>query len=204
MKFLVGSAFIKTEVVRQAFLAVPRENFVQDRRYAYEDTPLPILCGQTISAPSMIAIMLEVLELKKNEKVLEIGTGSGYNAALIAEIVGEENIVSVERIEKLAEFAGRNLESSGYKIEIVMGDGTKGYPPKAPYDKIIVTAAAPHIPPPLIEQTKIGGLIAIPVASNRFFQDFILAKKISETTIKEKNYGGCAFVPLVGEYGYRE
>jgi len=190
--------------VKNAFLVVPRENFVIEKSHAYQDIPLPIPCGQTISAPSMIAIMLEALRLERGDKVLEVGTGSGYNAALISEIVGEKNIVSVERIEALAEFARKNLESCGKSIEIVVGDGTKGYPPKAPYDKIIVTAAAPKIPFPLIQQTRMGGLIAITLGSRHFFQDFILARKTSERSVEEKNLGGCAFVPLVGEYGWKE
>lgn len=204
VEYLVRYGYIKTEAVRNAFLDVPRDNFVLDKTLAWKDTPLPIPCNQTISAPSMIAIMLEALELARGDRVLEVGAGSGYNAALMAEIVGQENVVSVERIERLVEFACNNLKRCGYEIEIVVGDGTKGYPPRAPYDKIIVTAAAPTIPPPLLEQTRSGGLIAIPVGSRHFYQDFMLARKIDERRIEERNLGGCAFVPLVGEYGWRE
>jgi protein-L-isoaspartate(D-aspartate) O-methyltransferase len=204
VEYLVRYGYIKTTAVKNAFLGVPRDNFVLDKTLAWKDTPLPIPCNQTISAPSMIAIMLEALELVRGDRVLEVGAGSGYNAALIAEIVGQENVVSVERIERLAEFARDNLMRCGYEIEIVVGDGTKGYPPRAPYDKIIVTAAAPTIPPPLVEQTRSGGLIAIPVGSRHFYQDFMLARKIDEGRVEERNLGGCAFVPLVGEYGWRE
>jgi len=199
---LMKYRYIKSESVKRAFEKVDRKLFVpeylEDR--AYSDHPLPIGFNQTISAPSMIAIMLEALDLKRGDKVLEIGTGSGYNAALISEIVGE-NVFSIERIPELAEFAKNNLKKSGYKVKILIGDGTLGYEGESPYDKIIVTAAAPKIPETLIKQLKIGGKLCIPVGE-RYFCDLIVAEKISDKKIKKKNYGGCAFVPLIGKEGW--
>lgn len=199
---LIGYKYIKFESVKKAFENVDRKLFVPESLQdgAYSDHPLPIGFGQTISAPSMIAIMLEALDLKKGDKVLEIGTGSGYNAALISEIVGE-NVFSIERIPELAEFAKNNLKKAGYKVKVFIGDGTLGYEGEAPYDKIIVTAAAPKIPEPLIKQLKIGGKLCIPVGE-RFFCDLIVAEKASAEKIRKKNYGGCAFVPLIGKEGW--
>lgn len=204
--YLVRYDYVKSERVKNAFLKVERENFVlkEYKTRAYNDCPLPILAGQTISAPSMIAIMLEALELKWGQKVLEVGAGSGYNAALLCEIVGDENVFTIERIPELVDFAKENLKKSGYKAKVVLGDGTLGYQPEAPYDRIIVTAAAPKIPLPLISQTKIGGKIGIPIGSRHFYQDFIVATKTSQEKIEKKNLGGCAFVPLIGREGFGE
>ncbi|MCD6127185.1 protein-L-isoaspartate(D-aspartate) O-methyltransferase [bacterium] len=200
--YLVKYRYIKSESVKRAFEKVDRRLFVPEsfKGRAYSDHPLPIGFNQTISAPSMIAIMLEALDLKRGDKVLEIGTGSGYNAALISEIVGD-NVFSIERIPELAEFARDNLRKAGYKVKVLIGDGTLGYEAEAPYDKIIVTAAAPKIPDPLIKQLKIGGKICIPVGE-RFFCDLILGEKLSDGKLRKKNYGGCAFVPLIGKEGW--
>ncbi|MFQ5892049.1 MAG: protein-L-isoaspartate(D-aspartate) O-methyltransferase [Candidatus Methanofastidiosia archaeon] len=201
--YLVRGGYIRSEKVKKAFLKVPRENFVLERYrdVAYIDEPLPIPQGQTISAPSMIALMLEALEPERGDKVLEIGAGSGYNAALIAEIVFQENMITVERIPELVEFAKGNLSNSGYSLKVILGDGTLGHEIEAPYDKIIVTAAAPKIPPPLEKQLKLGGRIAIPVGSHSFFQKFLLGVR-TKNGMKEENLGGCAFVPLIGRYGF--
>ncbi|BAD84240.1 protein-L-isoaspartate carboxylmethyltransferase, flame shift [Thermococcus kodakarensis KOD1] len=156
---LVREGIIKSEAVRRAFLKYPRYLFVEDRykKYAHVDEPLPIPSGQTISAPHMVAIMLELADLKPGMNVLEIGTGSGWNAALISELV-KTDVYTIERIPELVEFARRNLERAGVKnVHVILGDGTKGFPPKAPYDRIIVTAGAPDIPRPLVEQLKQGG-----------------------------------------------
>jgi len=202
IEYMTRYRYIKSESVKRAFEKVDRKLFVPEslKNGAYSDHPLPIGFSQTISAPSMIAIMLEALDLKRGDKVLEIGTGSGYNAALISEIVGE-NVFSIERIPELAEFAKNNLKKSGHKVKVFIGDGTLGHEGEAPYDKIIVTAAAPKIPETLIKQLKIGGKLCIPVGE-RFFCDLIVAEKISDEKIKKKNYGGCAFVPLIGKEGW--
>ena len=197
---------IKSREVREAFLKVPRYKFTppESRDYAHVDEPLPIPAGQTISAPHMVAIMLELAELKQGMNVLEVGTGSGWNAALIYELV-RTDVYTVERIPELVEFARKNLERAGYsgRIHVIHGDGTKGFPPKAPYDRIIVTAGAPRIPRPLIEQLKVGGKLLIPVGSYHLWQELLEVIKIDERgKTKVINHGGVAFVPLVGEHGW--
>ena len=197
---------IRSEAVRRAFLKYPRYLFVQKRYwdYAHVDEPPPIPSGQTISAPHMVAIMLELAELEPGMKVLEIGTGSGWNAALIAELV-KTDVYTVERIPELVEFARRNLERAGVEnVHVIPGDGTRGFPPKAPYDRIIVTAGAPKIPEPLLEQLNPGGRLIIPVGGYHLWQDLYVVEKTEDGGIKKKRWGGVAFVPLIGEHGWRE
>ncbi len=210
---LVREGVIRSEKVRRALLRVPRELFVPEpyREYAYEDTPLPIGYGQTISAPHMVALMCEEAELEEGMKVLEIGTGSGYHAAVIAEIVAPResdrkgHVYSVERIPELAEYARRNLERAGYadRVTVIVGDGSKGYPPAAPYDRIIVTAAAPEIPKPLVDQLKHGGKMVIPVG-DRYWQYLYVVRKKCTGRVEVERKTPCLFVPLIGEYGFRE
>ena len=203
---LVREKVIRSEAVKNAFLKYPRFLFVERRYwdYAHVDEPLPIPAGQTISAPHMVAIMLELAELKPGMNVLEIGTGSGWNAALIAELV-KTDVYTVERIPELVEFARKNLERAGVKnVHVIMGDGTKGFPPKAPYEGIIVTAGAPKIPEPLLEQLKQGGKLIIPVGSYHLWQDLYVVTKDEDGRIRKKRWGGVAFVPLIGEHGWRE
>ncbi|MEA1993174.1 MAG: protein-L-isoaspartate(D-aspartate) O-methyltransferase [Euryarchaeota archaeon] len=199
---LATHGYIKSESVKRAFVRVDRKIFVpiSSQKTAYVDRPLSIGHGQTISAPSMIAIMLETLSLKKGDRVLEIGAGSGYNAALISEIVGK-NVISIERIPELAILARKNLKKAGSDIKVIVGDGTLGYAEESPYDKIIVTAAAPKIPKRLIEQLKIGGKLCIPVGK-QYFCTLTVVKKTDEGKIEKKKYGGCTFVPLIGEEGW--
>ena len=151
----------------------------------------------------MIAIMLECAEFKKDQKVLEIGTGSGYNAALIAELVDEENVVTIERNKTLAEFGEENLKRAGYKVEVVLGDGSMGHRDGMPYDRIFATAGAPKIPDSWVEQTKMGGLIIAPVGSATFSQRLIIAKKVSKDKLDIRKDTYCAFVPLIGKEGWR-
>ena len=190
--------------VARAFLAVPRERFVPEdlRNKAYVDTPLPIPMGQTISAPSMIAIMLEEADLRPGLKVLDVGTGSGYNAALLAEIVGPENVVSIERHADLLAFARDNLRRAGYDVLLVAGDGTLGYEPAAPYDRIVVTAGAPKIAKSWIRQTRIGGRIVAPIGRSSFSQILVIATKTAEDKVVTREGTACAFVPLVGKEGW--
>ncbi|MBC7114284.1 MAG: protein-L-isoaspartate O-methyltransferase [Archaeoglobi archaeon] len=202
---LVRAGYIKDRRVIEALKRVPRHLFVPEkyRKYAYVDEPLPIGENQTISAIHMVGIMAELLEVEEGMKILEIGAGSGYHAAVLAELVGESGIIySVERIPKLAEMARRNLERAGYKNVIVLiGDGSKGLPEKAPFDRISVTAAAPEIPRPLVEQLKDGGIMVIPVG--RIFQELkVVRKKGDEVTVE--NWGPVSFVPLIGEHGFRK
>ncbi len=203
---LVAEGIIQSDTVKEAFLKRPRYLFVEERyrKYAHVDEPLPIPAGQTISAPHMVAIMLELAGLKPGMKVLEVGTGSGWNAALIAELV-KTDVYTVERIQELVEFARRNLQRAGVEnVHVFLGDGSKGFPPKAPYDRIIVTAGAPEIPGPLIEQLKPGGRLIIPVGSHHLWQDLYIVDKTEKGKIKKRRWGGVAFVPLVGEYGWEE
>ena len=203
---LQGWGYITSPTVRDAFLRVPRERFVPEdvRRSAYDDAPLPIGFGQTISAPSMIAIMLEEAALSRGESVLEIGTGCGYNAALVAEIVGPDRVVSIERLPELADLGRANLAACGYRVEVVIGDGTKGHASRAPYDCVIATAGAPRIPKPWMEQTKVGGRIIAPIGRSRLNQTLVTARKISDSKWEHKEGTPCAFVPLIGSEGWRD
>lgn len=190
-------------LVLAAMRKVPRHLFVP-REYeqsAYDDRPLPIGYGQTISQPYMVAVMTQALKLEGDERILEVGTGSGYQAAILAEIA--DHVVSVERIPELAERATRILRNLGYmNVEVIVGDGSRGYAERAPYDGIIVTAGAPDIPQVLIDQLADGGRLVIPVG-NSFQQTLTrVTRKGDETKIERLE--GCVFVPLVGKYGWRD
>lgn len=207
VQHLIEDGYICKKEVIDAMESVDRHLFVPDetRDSAYVDSPLPIGEGQTISAPHMVGIMAECLELDKDQKVLEIGTGFGYHAAVIAKIVGENGkVYTVERIETLAERARANLEKIKLSqiVTVIVGDGSKGLPEYAPYDRIFVACAAPDIPKPLIEQLKDGGILLIPVGG-RWHQTLFQCRKIGNK-IEKKDMGGCVFVPLIGEYGARE
>ena len=198
---LVRSGYLKDAAVRAAFLAVPREAFVrpEDRSAAYQDVPLPIGSGQTISAPSMIAIMLEEARLKPGERVLEIGTGSGYHAALLASLVGPRNVVTMERNRSLAEWGRSNLAAVGFAdVTVVVGDGSLGHPDRAPYDCIIATAGAPRIPPAWPVQLAPDGRIVAPIGSSPHGQVLVVAARRSDGTLEVREGTPCAFVPLVG------
>ncbi len=191
--------------VARAMLKVPRHLFVPPEysREAYSDYPLPIGYGQTISAPHMVAIMCELLDLLPGQKVLEVGGGSGYHAAVVAELVGKNGkVIMIERIPELAERARRTLKALGYdNVKVVVGDGSEGYAEEMPYDRIYVTAAAPAIPKPLVEQLKPGGKMVIPVGDA--IQELYVVEKGWSGEIKKKRWGGVRFVPLVGKYGFR-
>jgi len=193
-----------SERVYKAMLKVPRHLFVpfNYRDDAYADTPLPIGKDQTISAPHMVAIMCELLDLKEGHKVLEVGTGRGYHAAVVAELIGKKGkVITVERIEELARKAREVLESLGYtNVRVVVGDGSKGFEEEAPYDRIFVTASAPDVPKPLIDQLKLGGKIVLPIGN--FMQNLVIVEKDEGGEIKKKPWGAVRFVPLVGEYGF--
>jgi protein-L-isoaspartate(D-aspartate) O-methyltransferase len=202
---LIGqlSTEIRDKRVLAAMGAIPRELFVppESRHLAYADKPLPIGYGQTISQPFIIALMTEALELKGKEKVLEIGTGSGYQAAILAELA--EKVITTERVKPLAEMAKILLDRLGYtNIEVHLAEETLGWRREAPYDAIMVTAAAPKVPPDLIAQLAIGGRLVIPVGS-RFVQELC---KISRGRKKNKieNLGGCRFVSLIGRGAWEE
>jgi len=200
---LVGRG-IKNERVLFAFRKVPRHEFVPGnlRDIAYDDHPLPIGFGQTISQPYMVALMTELLGLKGFEKVLEIGSGSGYQAAILAELASE--VYSVEKVAELAISSQDLLRKLGYaNINIKQGDGTLGWQEHAPYDGIIVTAGAPLVPAPLVEQLKENGKLVIPVGSN-FSQVLRVITKQEGGRTKETDECPCVFVPLVGKYGWSQ
>ena len=194
---------ISDKRVLAAMAHVPRELFIPLDRYhsAYENIPLSIGFGQTISQPLIVALMTQALGLRGSEKVLEIGTGSGYQAAILAEL--SKWVVSIERIPQLIESSRRVLSELGYtNIEIHMAENTMGWPAGAPYDAIIVTAGAPHIPDILLEQLNVRGRLIIPVGS-RWEQDLIKVTKNKKRNVVE-NLGGCRFVPLIGEDAWKE
>jgi len=188
----------------EAMSKIPRHFFVEEALtdQAYNDNPLPIGELQTISQPYMVALMTDALDLKGRERVLEIGTGSGYQTALLAELA--DQVFSIERIASLANNARRILDHLGYyNVAIRVGDGTYGWKEEAPFDAILVTAGAPEIPQPLIEQLEIGGRLVLPVGG-RSIQDLIKVTRQSEDIhdVKKENLGGCRFVDLIGEYGW--
>lgn len=194
---------IKDERVLSAMRKVPRHRFVPNESVenAYGDYPMSIGYGQTISQPYMVAVMTERLLLKGEERILEIGTGTGYQLAVLAELTKE--VFSIDRLSILTESARTLLEELGYKnIRIKSGDGTCGWPEFSPYDAIIVTAGTPSIPKPLVVQLKEGGRMILPVGGN-FSQVLTLVEKC-KGKVKEVEFFGCVFVPLVGKYGWQE
>jgi len=201
LKMLRGN--IDDRVV-EAIGRVPRELFVPEsiRHMAYEDHPLPIGEGQTISAPHMVAIMCNVLDIHEGMRVLDVGTGSGYHAAVMADLVGPEgHVYSIERVAELVVFARRNLREAGIEnVTVVEGDGSLGLPDHAPYDRINVAATAPEIPEPLKEQLKVGGKLAIPVGS--CYQELVLVVR-TEEGFELEHHGGVVFVPLIGDHGFK-
>ena len=198
----IRSYGVTDERVISAVAAVPRESFVdwQYRDVAYEDSPLPIGYDQTISQPYTVAKMIEELELKEGLKVLEIGAGSGWNAAVMKHIVGKKGrVVAVEYVAELVMAARKNLQDAGYEVIVAEADGSLGYELFAPYDRIIVTCAAPEIPPPYKDQLKEGGIILIPLG--RMIQQLIKATK-KGSGFKTESLGTYRFVPLRGKYGF--
>ncbi len=193
---------IRDPKVLDAFRKVPRHLFLDEALWpqAYDDHPLPIGEKQTISQPYMVAIMTEALQLKKTDQVLEIGTGSGYQAAILAELA--DRVFTIERVPDLAKRARRTLDLLRYtNIVTRIGDGTQGWREEGPFDAIVVTAAAPDAPDPLLKQLEIGGRMVIPIGDEQL-QDLMLYMKDGEDRYHEENYGGCRFVKLIGKYGW--
>lgn len=191
---------VTNEAVLSAMRRVPRHEFVPGAaaHRAYDDTPLAIGHGQTISQPFIVAFMTELLDLEPGDRVLEIGTGSAYQAAILARIVNE--VVTIEIIEALAETAAERLDRLGYRnITVLRGDGYFGYDKAGPFDAIIVTAVATHVPPPLVHQLKPGGRIAIPVGRG-WTQNLLLVEKDLQGETTTRNLMAVRFVPLTGEH----
>ena len=209
---LRNNGYIKSNEMERAFRTVPREEFVNPdtRSHAYRDTPLPIGLGQTISAPHMCVIMCEALNLEPGLKILEVGAGSGYHAALCAEMVAPRttptsgHVYTTEIVAGLIDFARGNLSRSGYndRVTLIHSDGGIGLPEYAPFDRILVAAAAPSIPEPLIDQLSPKGIMLIPVGGKGFFQELMMVEKDEEGKTVQRRWGGVAFVPLTGEYGH--
>jgi len=194
---------IKNQKVIECMLEIPRHKFVpeSERDNAYGDYPLSIGNGQTISQPYMVALMTELLELKGNEKVLEIGTGSGYQTAILARLSKE--VHTIERIEELSKNAEKVIKSLGIENVIFhIGDGSEGIESESPFDRIIVTAGAPSLPETLIRQLKDGGRMVVPVGTDIFQTLKIVEKK--DRRINVINSIACTFVPLIGEFGWQE
>ena len=199
---LIGRG-VHDPAVLAAMREVPREAFVDEgmQELAYEDHPLPIAEGQTISQPYIVAYMTEALELAGTDRVLEIGTGSGYAAAVLSRIV--TTVHTVERLGGLASSARRRLEMLGYtNIVVHEGDGILGWPEHAPYDAIVVTAAAPKLPQPLLEQLAIGGRLVIPVGTSSDFQMLARVLRVTEHDYRTEELCGVRFVPLIGAAGW--
>jgi protein-L-isoaspartate(D-aspartate) O-methyltransferase len=199
----IASRGIRDQRVLSAMLAVPRHRFVPGHVIgsAYRDSPLPIGDGQTISQPYIVALMTELLQLAGGDKVLEIGTGSGYQAAILGQIAAK--VITVERIANLAQEASRTLTELGYdNIHIKVGDGTVGWPAELPYDAIIVTAAAPSLSEPLVQQLADGGRLVAPIGP-RYTQTLVRVRRTGDQFHTESLIG-VAFVPLIGEHGWQD
>lgn len=200
IKEIMDYGALRSKEIIAAFKKVQREEFVlpQFRDHAYANEPLPIAAGQTISQPLTVVAMTEALQPEKGQKILEVGAGSGYQAAILAEVVGKKGkIITTEIIREIAAFAEENLKRCGYNnVVVIQHDGSLGYEKEKPYDRIIVTAAAPNIPQPLLAQLKKGGRLVIPVGDQ-----MMLVEKNKE--IKKTFLGYYAFVPLKGKHGYR-
>ncbi|PIU79468.1 MAG: protein-L-isoaspartate O-methyltransferase [Candidatus Moranbacteria bacterium CG06_land_8_20_14_3_00_43_56] len=202
VKDLIYSGYLKTDRIIDAFSKIRRVDFVPEdlESAAQANIPLPIGQGQTISQPLTVAFMLEKLEPLPGDKILDVGSGSGWTAVLLAHIVGEKGkVIGMERIKELCDFGINNVSKyhliEGGRVKIICADGTKGYVNEAPYDRILVSAAAREVPKELKKQLKVGGRLVIPVGSSIW-----VLEKISDKDFREKEYPGFAFVPLVGEH----
>lgn len=205
IEYWESTGIIKDKKLLKAFKELARDYFIRDgfEEEAYGDYPLPIGAGQTISQPTTVMIMTQALELREGNKVLEVGAGSGYQAALIANMVGKKGkVITTEIIPELVKFAKDNLNKAKIKnVKIVNWDGSQGYKKEAPYDRCIITAACPRIPPPIIEQIKINGIVVAPVGSLSYGQEMMKLRK-TKSGIEQQSLGSFVFVPLKGKYGY--
>lgn len=187
-----------------AFRAVPREDFVSGdyADYAYQDSPLPIESGQTISQPYIVALTIDAAGIKPGDKVLEVGAGSGYAAAVIGQIA--RDVIAVERHHELVELASKRMRQLGYRnVQIVEGDGTLGWPEDAPYDAIVAAASGSHVPQSWIAQLKPGGRIVMPIGGPHDVQSLVKVTKEADGSLSRENLGGVRFVPLIGAEAFR-
>jgi protein-L-isoaspartate(D-aspartate) O-methyltransferase len=196
---------VTEKTIIDAFLAVPREEFVAPdyAHLAYGDHPLPIEAGQTISQPYIVALMIQAAGIRQGDKVLEVGAGSGYAAAVISRIA--TRVVGIERQHDLVEVARQRLQRLGYaNVEVIEGDGTRGCPEHAPFDAILAAASGSHVPQPWIEQLADGGRIVMPVGDPGWVQELIKVTKGPNGKLIQENLGGVRFVPLIGEEGWKD
>ena len=194
---------ITDQHILDAFLAVPREAFIAEeyQHLAYGDHPLPIEAGQTISQPYIVALMIEAAEIKPGDKVLEVGGGSGYAAAIMSRIARE--VTAIERQPDLVELARERVQRLGYdNVRIIQGDGTRGCEEEAPFDAILAAASGSHVPKTLIEQLGPNGRIVMPVGDPGWVQKLVKVKKAEDGTLTTEDLGGVRFVPLIGEEGW--
>ena len=191
--------------ILEAFMVVPRESFVGDEQaqFAYGDHPLPIEAGQTISQPYIVALMIQAAQIGPGDRVLEVGAGSGYAAAVISRIAAR--VIAIERQHELVEVARERLRRLGYDdVEIAEGDGTKGWREEAPYDVILAAASGSHVPEALIAQLAPGGRLVMPVGNPGSIQELVKVTKQLDGILKQENLGGVRFVPLIGEDGWKD
>jgi len=196
---------ISEDHILDAFRQVPREAFIgrNNVRLAYGDHPLPIEAGQTISQPYIVALMIQAAQIEPGNRVLEVGSGSGYAAAVIGRIAAR--VVGIDRQPELVAIARERLTRLGYaNVEIVEGDGTKGWPAAAPYDAILAAASGSHVPQPLVDQLAPGGCIVMPLGDPGWVQRLVRVTKDSDAALRQEDLGGVRFVPLIGEEGWKE
>ena len=213
VKSLIAQGVLRSPNIVRAMETVPREKFVPNnyRDSAYADTPLPIGFRQTVSAPHMVAIMAEAMELEEGLKVLEVGSGCGYNAALLCEIVAPDcsthpgHVYTVEIIPGLFELCRQRVQELGYsgRVAVILGDGSLGHPQEALYDRIVVTASAPRILPSLLEQLAKPGIMLSPIGPAFYVQELIKIRKDELGQVESSSIGDVAFVPLVGKEGWK-
>ena len=205
IKIMKNSGFLNDNKVELAIRKNPRHEFVPKSllNRAYKDTPLSLMKKQTISQPSVVSRMTELLNVKKGQKILEIGSGSGWQSAILSFLIGNGEVFSIDRHPELVEFAKENLNKLGIpNVNVILGDGSLGLLKKAPFDRIIITAACKKVPPPLFEQLSLDGLLIAPVGE--YPQSLILFKKTPQGIIEIKNQPGYVFVPLLGKFGHQE
>ena len=201
----IESRGITDPAILDAFRDVAREEFVDEehRRFAYDDNPLPIEAGQTISQPYIVALMIEAAGIRPGDAVLEVGAGSGYAAAVISRIA--KRVVSIERHGELAQIARERMTRLGYgNVRILQGDGTRGCPDEAPFDAILAAASGSHVPKPLLDQLAPGGRLVMPVGDPGWVQELVKVTKRPNGSTSQENLGGVRFVPLIGEEGWSD